>query len=73
MLDAYLDIERASVFIAQKRPLNMVLCIARSLWRVPRLTLQVERFWRRTAVPQRLEPPAPFYSAPAAETPQKAC
>jgi glycosyltransferase involved in cell wall biosynthesis len=73
MLDAYLDIERASVFIAQKRPLNMALCIARSLWRVPRLTLQVERFWRRTAVPQRLEPPAPFYSAPAAETPRKAC
>jgi len=55
-LEAYLDVERASVFASQARWFPMIYHLARSLWRVPRFTLPLERFWFYDAVPLRLEP-----------------
>lgn len=62
-MDAFLDVERASIFAAQRSWARMAYHLARSLWRVPRLTLQLEAFWRHVAVPQRLEPAVPASSA----------
>lgn len=55
-LDAYLDVERASIFAAQRQWLRMLSCLAQSFLRVPRLTIHLERFWQQRALPQRLEP-----------------
>lgn len=55
-LNAYLDVERASIFAAQRRWLRMLSCMARSVLRVPRLTIHLERFWRQGMLPQCLEP-----------------
>jgi len=62
-LGAYLDVERASIFAAQRQWLAMLSHLARSFLRAPRLTVHLERFWRHRTLPQRLEPArdtAPF-------------
>jgi cellulose synthase/poly-beta-1,6-N-acetylglucosamine synthase-like glycosyltransferase len=55
-LDAYLDVERASILAAQRQWLGMLSHLTRSFLRAPRLTLHLERFWRHRTLPQRLEP-----------------
>ena len=45
-LDAYLDVERASILAAQRQWLGVLSYLARSFLRAPRLTLHLERFWR---------------------------
>jgi hypothetical protein len=50
-LNAYLDVERASIFAAQKRWMYVLSCLARSIVRVPRLTIHLERYWRRGKLP----------------------
>ena len=55
-LDAYLDVERASILAAQHQWLGMLSHLARSFLRAPRLTLHLERFWRPRTLPQSLEP-----------------
>jgi glycosyltransferase involved in cell wall biosynthesis len=55
-LEAYLDVERASVFAVQKRWLRVLFHAARSVWRVPRFTVPLEPFWRHGALPPRIEP-----------------
>lgn len=44
-LKAYLDVERASIHAAGRRWPQTVFYLARSLLRVPRTTLHLERFW----------------------------
>jgi glycosyltransferase involved in cell wall biosynthesis len=54
-LEAYLDVERASVFATQGHWPQVVYYLVRSVCRVPRFTLPLERFWRYEAPPLRLE------------------
>jgi GT2 family glycosyltransferase len=54
-LEAYLDVERASVLAAQKHWLQMIYYLARSVWRAPRFRVPLERFWRYEAVPSKLQ------------------
>src|SRR5262245_1397508 len=63
-LNAYLDVERASIYAAEKQWSKMLSCMARSILGVPRLSLHLERFWCHTSLPQRMEP------AGAPSTPQ---
>ena len=44
-LKAYLDVERASAFAARRRWVPTVYYMVRSLARVPRTSLHLERFW----------------------------
>jgi glycosyltransferase involved in cell wall biosynthesis len=53
-LAAYFDIERASITAAEANWLLTAFFITRSLARVPRLTLHLERFWRRCPVEGKL-------------------
>jgi glycosyltransferase involved in cell wall biosynthesis len=46
-LEAFYDVARASIFVAERRWLSMAGCLCRSFWRVPRTSLQVRRFWKR--------------------------
>jgi glycosyltransferase involved in cell wall biosynthesis len=55
-LEAYIDVERASLFGAQRRWLQTAYYLGRSVWRVPRLSLSLERFWRYAPLPPGLEP-----------------
>jgi hypothetical protein len=55
-LDAYLDIERASILAAESRWLGMLSCLARSFLRAPRLTIHLERFWQHRTLPPSLGP-----------------
>jgi len=55
-LDAYIDVERASILAAQRQWLGMLSHLARSFLRAPRLTLHLERFWQHRTLPQQLEP-----------------
>jgi glycosyltransferase involved in cell wall biosynthesis len=48
-MEAYFDIERASIFYAQRNWIRMFYVMARSLAREPRLTLHLERFWHHVA------------------------
>ena len=53
-LHAYFDIERASITAAEKKWLTTAYFISRSLARVPRLTLHLERFWYRRPLEGKL-------------------
>lgn len=53
-LEAYFDIERASIAAAEKKWIDTAYFISRSLARAPRLTLHLERFWRRSPVEGKL-------------------
>jgi glycosyltransferase involved in cell wall biosynthesis len=55
-LEAYLDVERASVLAAKKRWLQMIYYLARSVWRAPRFRLPIEQFWRYEALPSEFPP-----------------
>jgi glycosyltransferase involved in cell wall biosynthesis len=55
-LDAYLDIERASILAAEGRWLGMLSCLTRSFLRAPRLTIHLERFWQHRTLPPSFEP-----------------
>ena len=55
-IEAYFDVERASLFAAQGRWLRTLSYLSRSVLRVPRLTVPLRRFWKYQALPQRLEP-----------------
>lgn len=54
-MDAYLDVERASNWIAGRHFLRGFFYLARSLWLVPRPRVFLERFWRFVPVPPMLE------------------
>ena len=58
-LDAYLDIERASIWISDHHFIKGFYYLMRSFWLVPRLTLFLERFCRLVPVPSRIEPARP--------------
>jgi len=55
-LDAYLDIERASIFAARGSWFKTLFYLGRSIWRVPRLTIHLECFWHYGALPASIEP-----------------
>jgi glycosyltransferase involved in cell wall biosynthesis len=55
-LEAYLDVERASIFAADKQWFRTCRYLARSIWRFPRLTVHLERFWHREPAPLLPEP-----------------
>jgi glycosyltransferase involved in cell wall biosynthesis len=55
-LEAYFDVERASLFAAQGRWFRTISYLGRSVLRVPRLTVSLRRFWKYQALPQQLEP-----------------
>lgn len=55
-LRAYLDVERASICIANRDYFKGGLYLLRSFWLAPRLRVFLERFWRLVPVPQRNRP-----------------
>lgn len=57
-MDAYLDVERTSIFAASRDWGKAYYYFARSLWLVPRMMIHLERFWRYVELPQSLDPPA---------------
>jgi glycosyltransferase involved in cell wall biosynthesis len=59
-LNAYLDVERASVFAAERRWSWTLFHLARSIWLMPRLTVALEKFWRPAPLPDRLDPVEPL-------------
>jgi glycosyltransferase involved in cell wall biosynthesis len=56
-LEAYFDVERASIAAAEKNWIDTAYFISRSLARVPRLTVHLERFWRRGPIDANLQLP----------------
>jgi glycosyltransferase involved in cell wall biosynthesis len=58
-LEAYLDVERASVLAAQKRWLQVIYYLGRSVWRAPRFRVPLERFWRYEALPSKPQSSGP--------------
>lgn len=55
-MNAYLDVERASVVAADGHWAKCYYYLARSWWLVPRAMIHIERFWRYVDPPQCLEP-----------------